>query len=65
MYIGKELCITFFDTEKCFDSLWLEDCINSLWKNGKRDMLSLIHLMNTKVQVTIRPPIGQSQPFIC
>ena len=25
-------------------------------------MLSLIYLMNTKVQVTIRTPIGKSQP---
>ena len=25
LYLGKELCITFFDIEKCFDSLWLED----------------------------------------
>ena len=34
--------------------------------NGIRDdMLSLIYLMNTKVQVTIRTPIGESQPFIC
>ena len=63
LYFGKEL---FFDTEKCFDSLWLEDCINSLWENGiKDDMLSLIHLMNTKVQVTIRTPTGESQPVIC
>ena len=65
-YLGKELCITFFDIEKCFGSLWLEDCINSLWENGIRDdMLSLIYFMNTKVQVTIRIPIGKSQPFIC
>ena len=42
-------------TEKCFDSLWLEDCKNSLWENGIRDgMLSLIYLMNTKIQVTIK-----------
>ena len=27
-YLGKELWITFYDIEKCFDSLWLEDCIN-------------------------------------
>ena len=54
---------TFFDIEKCFDSLWLEDCINSLWENEIRDdMLSLIYLMNTKVQVTIRTPEGESQP---
>ena len=30
LYLGKELSITFFDTEKSFDSLWQEDCINSL-----------------------------------
>ena len=66
LYLGKELCITFFDIEKCFDSLWLKDCINSLWENGIGDhMLSLIYLMNTKVQVTIRTRIGESQPFIC
>ena len=29
-YLGKELWISFYDTEKCFDSLWLEDRINSL-----------------------------------
>ena len=30
MYLGKQLWITFYDIEKCFDSLWLEDCVNSL-----------------------------------
>ena len=66
LYLGKELCITFFDIEKCFDSLWLEDCINSLWENGIKDhMLSLIYLKNTEVQLIIRTPIGESQPFIC
>ena len=29
-YLGKELWLTFYDIEKCFDSLWLEDCIHSL-----------------------------------
>ena len=32
-YLQKEICISFFDTEKCFDSLWLDDCINSLYEN--------------------------------
>ena len=31
-YLVQELWLTFYDIEKCFDSLWLEDCINSLWK---------------------------------
>ena len=43
MYLGKQLWITFYDNEKCFDSLWLEDCANSLWENGsKNDLLSMI-----------------------
>ena len=29
-YLGTEVYITFYDTEKCFDSLWLQDCINAL-----------------------------------
>ena len=29
-YLGKELWLSFYCTEKYFDSLWLEDCINSL-----------------------------------
>ena len=28
-------------------------------------MISLIYLLNTKVRVTMRTPIGESQPFIC
>ena len=27
-YLQKEIWIIFYDTEKCFDSLWPEDCIN-------------------------------------
>ena len=29
-HLAKELWITFYDIQKCFDSLWLEDCINAL-----------------------------------
>ena len=44
-YLGKELWLTFYDIEKCFDSLWLEDCINSLWDlDVKDDILCLIYL---------------------
>ena len=59
VYLNKELWITFYDTEKCFDSLWLEDCINSLWDlEVKDDILYLIHLLNTKASVTIKTPMG-------
>ena len=29
-YMDKQLWLTFYEIEKCFDSLWLEDCMNSL-----------------------------------
>ena len=64
-YLNKELLITFYDIEKCFDSLWLEDCINSLWDLGvKDDTLFLIYLMNTKASVTLKTPMGDTYPLI-
>ena len=66
-YRKKELSITFYDIEKCFDSLWLEDCINSLWRCGvDDDMLYLIYLLNRKADIIVRTPFGNTQPFeIC
>ena len=63
-YLGKKLWLTFYDMEKCFDSLWLEDCINSLWDlDAKDDILCLIHLMNIKATVTIKTPLGNTDPL--
>ena len=63
-YLGKELLVTFYDIEKCFDSLWLEDCINSLWDLGVRDdVLCLIYVMNIKATVTIKTPFGDTDPL--
>ena len=63
-YLGKELWLTFYDTEKCFDSLWLEDCINSLWDlDVKDDILCFIYLMNIKATVTIKTPLGDTDPL--
>ena len=64
-YLGKELWLTFYDIEKCFDSLWLEDCINSLWDMGVRnDILSLIYLMNKEARVTVKTPVGDTDPIL-
>ena len=64
-YLNKELLITFYDIEKCYDSLWLEDCTNSLWDLGmKNDTLFPIYLMNTKASVTIKTPMGDTYPLI-
>ena len=63
-YLGKELWLTFYDIEKCFDSLWLEDCINSLWDLGvKDDILCLIYLMNIKATVPIKTKLGDTDPL--
>ena len=63
-YLGQELWLMFYDTEKCFDSLWLEDCINSLWKNGVvDDILYLIYLMNRRANIVIKTPFGNTRAF--
>ena len=63
-YLNKELWLTFYDIEKCFDSLWLEDCINSLWENGvKDDILSLIYYLNEKANVVVKTPFGDTDPL--
>ena len=49
LYVNQPFFLTFYEIEKCFDSLWLEDCINSLWENGiQNDNLYLIYLLNKK-----------------
>ena len=60
-YLKKELWITFYDIEKCFDSLWLEDCMNSLWRCGVDD--DLIYLLNRKADIIVRTPFGDTQSF--
>ena len=66
-YLKKELWITFYDIEKCFDSLWLEDCINTLWQSGVDDDIPyLIYLLNRNADITVRTPLGNTQSFeIC
>ena len=65
-YLNKELWLTFYDIEKCFDSLWLEDCINSLCENGVRDdMLLIIYMMNRHTQITIKTPFGDTDQIVC
>ena len=60
-YLGKELWITFYDIEKCFDSLWLDDYINCLWRCGvKDDILYLLFQLNNKATVTVRTTFGNT-----
>ena len=60
-YLTKDLWLTFYNIEKCFDSLWFEDCINSLWENVvKDDTLSLIYYLNEKANVVVKTPFGDT-----
>ena len=64
-YPGKELWLTFYDIQKCFDNLWLEDCINSLWDMGMRnDILSLICLMKKEARVTVKTQVGDTDAIL-
>ena len=62
--MGKELWISFYDIEKCFDSLWLEDCKNSLWNCGVQyDILYLIYLLNRNADIIVKTPFGDTEAF--
>ena len=64
-YLGKEVFITFYDTEKCFDNLWLQDCINALWDIGiQDDSRYFIYLLGNKAHITINTPLGRADPFV-
>ena len=63
-YLGRELWLTFYDIEQCFDRLWLEDCINSLWDNGvANNICYLIYMMNRRANIVIRTPFGITESF--
>ena len=62
-YLGGDLWLTFYDIEKCFDSL--EDCINSFYENGvKDDILNLLYRLNQRVEIVVRTPFGDTDPFV-
>ena len=64
-YLGGELWLTFYDIEKCFDSLWLEDCINSLYENGvKHYIFDLTYRLNQRAEIVVRTQFGDPDPFV-
>ena len=63
-YLSKELWISFYDTEKCFDTMWLEDSINSLWNCGvQNDILYLIYLLNRNADIIVKTPFNDTETF--
>ena len=64
VYLNKSIFATFYDIEKCFDSLWFEDCINSLWENGVQDdTIYLSYILNAKASVTVNTPFVGAPVF--
>ena len=64
-YLGKGVFITFYNIEKCSDSLWLQDCISALWDNGiQDDSLYFIYLLSKKASISFSTPLGRTDPFV-
>ena len=62
--LEKNYVFTFYDIEKCFNSLWLADCLNSLWENGiQTDLLYLIYLLNHRARIQVKSPLGITDTF--
>ena len=48
-----------YDSEKCFDSLWMQDCINNFYDAGcNDDHLVLFHLMTNNTSFEIKTSQG-------
>ena len=55
----KDVDITIYDAEKCFDKLWTKECLNDLFENGlQNDKLCLLHKENKNAKVAIKTASG-------
>ena len=64
LQLGTGEYLTFMDSEKCFDKLWLLDGIGDLWRCGT-DVRTyiMIKVMNEKAKETVQSPAGETEPF--
>ena len=54
--------LQIFDYKQCFDSLWLQECMNDVYKGGiQDDKFSLLYNVNTRVNVSVKTPVGKTQ----
>ena len=61
---GKDIDIQFYDIKKCFDAMWAEESMNDLFDTGlKDDKFALISKMNSKCQVKVKTPVGDTNRF--
>ena len=55
----KDVDITIYDAEKCFDKLWTKECLNDLFENGlQNNKLCLLHKENINAKVAIKTASG-------
>ena len=58
----KQITISTYDCEMCFDSLWQEDIINDLFEAGiTDDKLSLMYKINEINKLVVKTHDGLSQ----
>ena len=54
--------LQFFYYKQCFDSLWLQEYMNDVYKGGiQDDKFSLLYNVNTRVNVSVKTPVGKTQ----
>ena len=50
-----------YDTDQCFDSMWLHEVITSLFLAGlKNDKLQLLYLESRNANIAVKTPVGLS-----
>ena len=58
----KQISISIYDCEQCFDSLWQEDVVNDLYEAGvKNDKLALLYKANEANNIAVKTPNGISE----
>ena len=57
----KSIDIQFYDLDKCFDSMWAEETMNDIYDVGVKDDKFALSLMNSKCQVKVKTPVGDTE----
>ena len=58
----KQISLSIYDCELCFDSVWQEEVVNDLYDAGvKNDKLALLHKVNKVNKLAVKTPYGLSQ----
>ena len=60
----KDIDITGYDAEKCFDKFFAKECFNDIYENGfTNDKLPLLFKENMNAKVAVKTSKGTTRPF--